>query len=84
MPGRLAPTVEDRHESGSASFGITRVEEWCVEAGSAEQARKLLAAGSGYRCHIGDCVNVEVERVEVIMNAVLIVAPFSRRVPNFS
>ena len=25
---------------------------------------ELLAAGAGYRCEIGDCVNVEVERLE--------------------
>jgi hypothetical protein len=37
---------------------------WCVEAQSAEEARELLAAGAGYRCEIGECVNIEVERVE--------------------
>jgi hypothetical protein len=35
-----------------------------VEAHSAEEAHELLAAGAGYRCEIGECVNVEVERVE--------------------
>jgi hypothetical protein len=29
---------------------VTRLEEWCVEAETAEEARKLLAAGAGYRC----------------------------------
>jgi hypothetical protein len=43
---------------------VTRVEEWCVEAETAEEARELLAAGAGHRCHIGDCVYLEVERVE--------------------
>jgi hypothetical protein len=43
---------------------VTRTEQWCVEAESAEQARELLAAGAGYRCEIGDCVHIEVERVE--------------------
>ncbi len=42
----------------------TRVEQWCVEAETAEEARELLAAGAGHRCEIGDCVNVEVEHVE--------------------
>jgi hypothetical protein len=37
---------------------------WCVEAQSAEEARELPAAGAGYRCEIGECVNLEVERVE--------------------
>jgi hypothetical protein len=42
---------------------VTRM-EWRVEAETAEEARELLAAGAGYRCEIGDCVNVEVEHVE--------------------
>jgi hypothetical protein len=43
---------------------VTRMEQWCVEAETAEEARELLAAGAGYRCEIGDCINVEVEQVE--------------------
>jgi hypothetical protein len=43
---------------------VTRIEQWCVEAQSAEEARELLAAGAGYRCEIGECLNLEVERVE--------------------
>jgi hypothetical protein len=35
-----------------------------VEAETAEEARELLAAGAGYRCQIGDCLNLEIERVE--------------------
>jgi hypothetical protein len=41
---------------------VTRVEEWCVEAQSAEEARALLASGNGHRCHLGDCLHVEFER----------------------
>jgi hypothetical protein len=47
-----------------ATMLVTRIEEWCVEAESAEEASELLAAGEGYRCHLGDCVQVEVESVE--------------------
>jgi hypothetical protein len=43
---------------------VMRAEEWCVEAESAEEARQLLATGAGYRCHLGDCLHVEVESVE--------------------
>jgi hypothetical protein len=31
-----------------ATVHVTRVEEWCVEAESAEEARELLASGSGH------------------------------------
>jgi hypothetical protein len=47
-----------------ATMLVTRAEEWCVEAESAEEARQLLTAGLGYRCHLGDCLHVEVESVE--------------------
>ena len=48
----------------NATVLVTRVEQWCVEAESVEEARELLAAGAGYRCEIGDCVNVEIEQIE--------------------
>ena len=57
---KLKPELKMLH----ATMHVTRVEEWCVEAETAEEARELLAAGAGHRCHIGDCLNLEVERVE--------------------
>ena len=47
-----------------ATMHVTRVEEWCVEAETREEARELLASGAGHRCNIGECLHVEVERVE--------------------
>ena len=44
-----------------ATVVVTRAEQWCVEAESAEEARALLNAGEGYRCQIGDRLNLEVE-----------------------
>ena len=46
-----------------ATLLVTRVEEWCVEAASAEEARELLAAGEGCRCHLGERMHTEVEQV---------------------
>jgi hypothetical protein len=43
-----------------ASLHVTRVEDWCVEAESEEEARGLLASGQGERLRIGDCVYLEV------------------------
>jgi hypothetical protein len=57
---KFEPVVKTFH----ATVLVTRIEQWCVEAESAEDARELLAAGEGYRCHLGDCVHVEVESVE--------------------
>jgi hypothetical protein len=47
-----------------ATVHVTRVEEWFVEAETAEEARQRLAAGEGHRSHVGDCVDLEIERVE--------------------
>ena len=47
-----------------ATMLVTRAEEWCVEAETAEEARQLLAAGNGHRCHLGDCTYVEVLRID--------------------
>jgi hypothetical protein len=40
---------------------VMRVEEWCVEADSEEQARALLAAGNGHRCAPSERIQVEIE-----------------------
>ena len=47
-----------------ATVLVTRAEEWCVEAETADEARELLGSGAGHRCHLGDCLCVEVERIE--------------------
>ena len=47
-----------------ATVMVTRAEEWCVEAESPEEARELLAAGLGHRCHLGERVQFEVESLE--------------------
>ena len=47
-----------------ATLLVTRVEEWCVEAETPEQARELLASGQGHACQVGDRVYVDVEQFE--------------------
>lgn len=47
-----------------ATMLVTRAEEWCVEAETAEEARALLASGNGHVCHIGDCLYVDLETFE--------------------
>ena len=57
---KLKPKLKTFH----AAMLVTRAEEWCVDAETPEQARELLASGQGHRCQLGDCFNIEVERVE--------------------
>ena len=47
-----------------ATVFITRAEEWCVEAETAEEARELLAQGAGHRCHLGDRLHAEVQELD--------------------
>jgi hypothetical protein len=42
-----------------ATMQVLRMEEWCVEAESAEEARALLASGAGHRCTPGETLHVE-------------------------
>ena len=44
-----------------AAVVVTRTEEWCVEAETAEQARALLAAGVGHRCTPGESIQAEID-----------------------
>jgi hypothetical protein len=59
----LAPYVKPKLKTFHATMQVTRLEEWCVEAETAEEARELLASGQGHRCHVGDCVHAEVEQL---------------------
>ena len=42
-----------------ATMHVTRIEEWCVDAETPEEARALLAAGEGHRCTVGDRLHLE-------------------------
>lgn len=53
------PTVKTYH----ATMLVTRVEEWCVDASSPEEARALLQAGEGHRCHLGQAVHTELDQI---------------------
>jgi hypothetical protein len=52
-----------RVKTFTATMVVTRTEEWYVEAESAAEARALLAVGAGHRCHVGDCLHVEVDEL---------------------
>jgi hypothetical protein len=45
-------------------MAVTRLEDWCVDVETAEEAKALLAVGEGHRCNIGDCVHVGLERMD--------------------
>ena len=47
-----------------ATLAVTRLEEWCVDAETAEEAKALLAAGQGHRCNLGDCLHIQLEGMD--------------------
>jgi hypothetical protein len=59
----LAPNVKNKVKLFHATMQVTRLEEWCVEAETADEARELLTSGAGHRCNLGDCLNVELDQM---------------------
>jgi hypothetical protein len=64
VAARRQPEPEPTPKMFHATVLVTRAEEWCVEAQTAEEARELLAQGHGHRCHLGDCLHAEVQHLE--------------------
>jgi hypothetical protein len=60
----LVTKQKSRLQTFYATMVVTRVEEWCVEAETPEEARALLAGGQGHRCQLGDCVHLELEAMD--------------------
>jgi hypothetical protein len=42
---------------------VTRAEEWCVDAASWDEAAMLHTAGRKHRCHLGEVLGIELERM---------------------
>jgi hypothetical protein len=43
-----------------ATMHVTRLEEWCVEAATPEEALAMLANGHGHRSNPGESLHAEV------------------------
>ncbi len=59
----VRPAAKPRLKAFHASVQVTRVEEWFVEAETAEEARQLLESGRGQRCQIGECLHFEIDKL---------------------
>jgi hypothetical protein len=57
------PKAKTRLKTFHATMAVTRLEEWCVDAKNADEARALLEAGHGHRCSIGDCLHLALEQI---------------------
>jgi hypothetical protein len=63
MPARsaLKAIPKNKRRLFHAKMLVTRLEEWCVEAETAEEARVLFASGGGHRCTPGDSIHAELD-----------------------
>ena len=59
----MAASAKKKIQTFQATMVVTRTEEWCVDAASADEAKALLAAGQGHRCHLGDAVHIELDQL---------------------
>jgi hypothetical protein len=57
------PAAKSRRKIFHATVEVTRVEEWFVEAATAEEARALLESGRGQRAQVGECTHLEISRL---------------------
>jgi hypothetical protein len=61
----MAARIKEKLQTFHATMVVTRVEEWCVDAASPEEARALLQSGQGHRCAGGDAVHVEMSELHI-------------------
>jgi hypothetical protein len=59
----MAAQAKKKLHTFHARMVVTRLEEWCVDATNAEEAKALLTIGEGHRCNLGDAIHVEVDRL---------------------
>jgi hypothetical protein len=59
----MRSVVKRKLKTFHATLRVTRIEEWFVEAESEAKARALLENGEGHRSHMGERVQVELERL---------------------
>ncbi len=59
----LPPATKPKPKVFHASVQVTRVEEWFVEAETAEEARRLLEGGHGQRSQVGECLHFEIDNL---------------------
>ncbi len=57
------PAAKPKRRVFHATVQVTRVEEWFVEAETADEARVLLENGNGQRSQIGECTHFEIDNL---------------------
>jgi hypothetical protein len=58
------PLTKSKRRTLHATVQVTRIEEWFVDAQSAEEARALLENGGGHRGQVGECVHFEIDKLD--------------------
>jgi hypothetical protein len=58
-----APFQKAKLKTFHATMHVLRVEEWCVDAETAEEAQALFDSGQGHRCSTGDSLHAQVAEI---------------------
>jgi hypothetical protein len=61
----MAARAKAKLQTFHGTMIVTRVEEWCVDAATVEEAKALLEAGRGHRCTGGDALHVELSELHI-------------------
>jgi len=59
----MPPPRKKKLQTYHATLTVTRTEEWCVDATTADEAQALLESGQGHRCTGGDIMAVELSQL---------------------
>jgi hypothetical protein len=59
----FAMATKNKVQTYHATMLVTRTEEWCVEAATAEEAKAPLEAGEGHRCSPGEIFCIELREM---------------------
>ena len=58
-----AASIKVEAQALPRDHAVARIEEWFVEAETADEARALLRAGDASRAQIGECIHFEVDKL---------------------
>ena len=59
----MAARNAKKRDTYHARVLVTRMEDWCVDASDADEAKMLLQAGEGHRCSSGDLILIELSEL---------------------
>lgn len=60
----VRPATKQKRKIFHATMQVIRTEEWFVEAENEEEARALIESGAGQRSQVGECLHIEIDKLD--------------------